>query len=190
MSEVNLTDEEKRIITNKRQAAVRYAWKNEKQYVLQGEGTRDWSIEEQKEMLERGSVSGYEGHHMKSVDTYPEEADNPYNIQFLDEEEHLYGAHQGDYHNQTNGYYDPETGKMHEFEGKELEPVPVVPLSESYKERQNEVRNDYTGKDITTKPQASTGRSKYVDSHDNESSSRTDRSSQGKGAEQSSEQEM
>ena len=126
----NLSNEEKRRLSNERQNAVRNAWNEEKARVQQGQGSRDWSVLEQKELLERGAVSGYEGHHMKSVSHYPEHAGNSRNIQFLSEDEHFNGAHQGNFHHATNGYFDPTTNTMHEFEGDELVDVPVANLSE------------------------------------------------------------
>ncbi len=144
MSTAAMTAVEKRALISARQAAVRNAWKNEQEFVRKGKGTRDWTPEEQKELLETGSVDGYEGHHMKSVSLYPEHAGNPENIQFLSSDEHLYGAHQGSYHNLTNGYYDPETQTMNEFSGSELEPVEAKDLSESYVESE-ETDNDYVG---------------------------------------------
>ena len=133
-----VTPEEKRALTSARQRAVRNAWKNEQDLVRDGKGTRDWTIEEQKELLESGSVDGYEGHHMKSVSLYPDYAGDADNIQFLSADEHFNGAHQGSYHNTTNGYYNPETMTMIEFSGNELHPVEARELSESYvKEEEN-----------------------------------------------------
>lgn len=63
----SLTNEEKKRLSNERQKAVRDAWKEEKERVKNDQGTRDWSPSQQKELLQRGAVSGYEGHHMKSV---------------------------------------------------------------------------------------------------------------------------
>ena len=127
----SLANEEKKRLSNERQKAVRDAWKEEKERVKNGQGTRDWSPSQQKELLQRGAVSGYEGHHMKSVSLYPEYAGDSKNIQFLSEEEHLY-AHQGNYHNPTNGYYDSSTQTMNEFQEDDLEPVPVINLSNCY----------------------------------------------------------
>ena len=137
----SLSNEEKKRLSYERQSAVRKAWKEEQARVESGHGTRLWTKEQQKEILERGSVHGYEGHHMKSVSLYPEQAGNPENIQFLSEDEHLYGAHGGDYHNLTNGYYDPYTQTMKEFDGDELKELPTYDL-----ERENEMadaRNNY-----------------------------------------------
>lgn len=141
-----LTNEEKKRLSNERQRAVRNAWKEEKERVKSGQGTRDWSPAQQKELIQRGAVSGYEGHHMKSVSLYPEYAGDSKNIQFLSEEEH-FEAHQGNYHNATNGYYDPETQTMNEFNGDELIPTQASELSELYVEEHdssiNQVREAY-----------------------------------------------
>ena len=132
-----LTNEEKKRLSNERQNAVRNAWKEEKERVKNGQGTRDWTPSQQRELLQRGAVSGYEGHHMKSVSLYPEYAGDPSNIQFLSEDEHLNGAHQGSYHNATNGYYDPETQTMNNFEESELGQIPVNDLTECYSDDQS-----------------------------------------------------
>lgn len=131
MNYSNLSNEEKRKLSNERQNAVRQAWKQECERVKSGMGTRMWSKEQQDELLTRGSVRGYEGHHMKSVSLYPEYAGEPCNIQFLTEEEHLYGAHQGNYHNLTNGYYDPYDKVMTECDDADLPNIPEMNLSNS-----------------------------------------------------------
>lgn len=133
MASSNLTNEEKKRITNERQNAVRKAWKNEAERVKSGVGTRNWTQEEQKEILERGSVRGYEGHHMKSVSLYPQYAGEPKNIQFLTENEHLYGAHKGNYHNLTNGYYDQYREKMIDCQDDELPEIPEFELTNEEK---------------------------------------------------------
>lgn len=142
-----LSNEEKKELARARQSAVRHAWKEEQARVKEGLGTRDWTPSQQKEIIERGSVKGYDGHHMKSVSEYPEYAGDPKNIQFLTETEHFEGAHQGSYHNLTNGYYDPETQTMNEFEGDELREVPVNELSDKYAHNESDelssIRNEY-----------------------------------------------
>ncbi len=56
---------------------------------------------------------------MKSAEAYPDYAGDPDNIQFLigrnmDVNEHL-DAHNGNYQNLTNGYYDPNSGVFVDF---------------------------------------------------------------------------
>ena len=144
MRSLNISNEEKRRLTNERQNAVRNAWKIERERVLNGKGTRNWSEEQQKEIIERGAVKGYEGHHMKSVSLFPDYAGNSQNIQFLTEKEHLYGAHQGSYHTLTNGYYDPENHMMVEFNDNELRAIPEVSLENSESEDlRNVLSEDY-----------------------------------------------
>ena len=133
-----LSVEEKKKLTSERQRAVREAWCKEKAYVANGEGTRDWAPEQQREIMEEGRAEGYEGHHMKNVSSYPEQAGNPDNIQFLDREEHIQGAHQGNTHTHTNGYYNADTKEMEYFKGNELKPVESATLTNpSYQNGEN-----------------------------------------------------
>lgn len=141
----NLTNEDKKRISNERQNAVRKAWKIEAERVKSGVGTRDWTPEQQKEIIERGSVRGYEGHHMKSVSLFPQYAGEPKNIQFLTEEEHLYGAHYGNYHNLTNGYYDPYKEKMIVCQDDGLPEIPEIQL-ENKESNTVELQNDAPSK--------------------------------------------
>ena len=67
-----------------------------------GAGTREWSAAEKSELLEKGRVEGYRGHHINSVNGHPELAGNPDNIRFLTKEEHL-AAHEGNWRNKTTG---------------------------------------------------------------------------------------
>ncbi|WP_370762745.1 RHS repeat-associated core domain-containing protein [Megamonas funiformis] len=96
-----------------RQKAVRQAWENEVDKIKKGlKGSRDWTENEKQELLTKGKVSEYDGHHMKSAKAYPDLVDNPDNIQFLKNRhsnEHL-AAHNGNYQTVTNGRYDPNTG--------------------------------------------------------------------------------
>lgn len=125
-SQVKRTPEQIRKITCQRSDAVALAWEREKALILQGKGTRDWNERQQREILERGSVRGFEGHHMISVQISDELAGDPDNIQFLTWREHLQ-AHGGNYFNPTNGYYDPATGKMHSFrKGVPHQPAPAA----------------------------------------------------------------
>lgn len=66
---------------------------------------------------------------MKSVNQYPEYADNPDNIQFLTKNEHL-EAHKGNWKNPTNWNYNPVTKVFHEFGEDELIPCDIVDLSD------------------------------------------------------------
>lgn len=137
----SMTQEEKKTLNKERQKAVREAWKNEKNLVQQGKGTRNWSESQQKELCTRGAVKGYDGHHMKSVSKYPRYAGNPKNIQFLTEKEH-YNAHGGNFKKPTNGYYDPKTGTMHNFKGNELKSVPIYNLNKLQKTNSNFSKQD------------------------------------------------
>lgn len=90
-------------IKNARQSAVRKAWKQEKEMVESiGQGTRDWSKKEMKELFENGKVKGYQGHHINNVKDHPSMAGDPNSIEFLNKTEHL-DAHNGNYRNKTEG---------------------------------------------------------------------------------------
>lgn len=103
-----------------RQKTVNKAWRQEKELITKtGRGTKDWTPEEIQELMSNGKVKGYECHHMKSAEAYPDFAGDSNNIQFLkgrnmSVNEHL-DAHGGSYRNPTNGYYDPNSGNFIEF---------------------------------------------------------------------------
>ena len=85
--------------------AVKKAWKNEQELVkTTGQGTRNWTPAQMKELLNTGKVKGFVGHHMKSVKGFPNLAGDPNNIQFLTRAEHLL-AHGGNWQNITYGRY-------------------------------------------------------------------------------------
>lgn len=113
--------------------AVRKAWENEKNLVLEGKCTRDWTPEQQEQIAEKGKAyddqgRAFEGQHMKSVSAYPEYLDDPRNIQFLTREEHL-AVHGGSWMNQTKGYYDPVSKTMSDFGDGPPHPCAEVPLT-------------------------------------------------------------
>lgn len=121
--------------TSQASKAIRIAWNNEQELVREGKGTRDWTPQQQQDILDRGRAydetgRAFEGHHMKSVSAYPEYQGDPNNIQFLSRNEHV-RAHFDDVHNPTNGYYNPETGETKDFGNNQPEPCKRIELSES-----------------------------------------------------------
>lgn len=97
-----------------RNKAIRLAWEREQKLVAEGKGTRDWSPDQQKDILDPNigkakddNGRSFEGQHMKSAAEYPEYQGDPDNIQFLTRDEHL-AAHKGSWQNPTNWYYNPE----------------------------------------------------------------------------------
>ena len=119
-----------------RNKAIRLAWEREKELVSKGEGTRDWSQDQQKYILDPDKGKAYdengrafEGQHMKSAAEYPEYQGDPNNIQFLTREEHL-EAHKGSWQNPTNWYYNPEKKEFIDFGENGPIPCKVITLSE------------------------------------------------------------
>ena len=115
--------------------AIAEAWKREQELVCQGLGTRDWTPEQQRDILETGKAhdemgKAFEGHHMQSVSKYPEYQDNPENIQFLSRSEHA-NAHGGSYQNPTNGFYDYVTGDTINFGDEKYRPCLIITLTDS-----------------------------------------------------------
>ena len=105
--------------THESDKAIRDAWIHERELVKLGMGTRDWSPEHQREILDKGKAydsdgRAFQGHHMQSVFKYPEYQGCMDNIQFLSRKEHL-KAHGGSTHNPTNGYYNPITGETIDY---------------------------------------------------------------------------
>ena len=119
-----------------RNKARRLAWKREQKLVAEGKGTRDWSEDQQKDILDpdRGKAydengRAFEGQHMKSAAEYPDYQGDPDNIQFLTREEHL-EAHKGSWQNPTNWYYDPETKEFVDFGENKPTPCKIIKLSD------------------------------------------------------------
>lgn len=128
--------------TSEASKAIRAAWLKEQELVSEGKGTRDWTPDQQKEILELGKAyyhsddpddindgKAFEGHHMKSAEAFPEYQGDPENIQFLSRPEHQ-AAHGGDYRNPTNGYFDPVTKTTRDFGQNKYEPCEIIELSE------------------------------------------------------------
>lgn len=115
--------------------AIRIAWERERELVSNGQGTRDWTPEQQKTILDPDRGKAYDenevpfqGQHMKSVQEYPEHEGNPDNIQFLSRKEHL-EAHKGNWQNPTNWYYDPVEKQFFDFGDSAPIPCKIIELS-------------------------------------------------------------
>lgn len=109
------------------------AWDNEKQLILEGKGTRDWTPDQQQEIIDNGKAyddngKAFQGHHMKSVEKYPEYQGEPGNIQFLNRQEHQ-EAHGGNFQNPTNGYFNPITKITTDFGDNPFVPCNIIELN-------------------------------------------------------------
>lgn len=123
--------------TAKANKAIADAWEKKSQLVSEGLGTRDWTPEQQQDILERGKAyddngKAFEGHHMKSVEAYPEYQGDAENIQFLSRPEHR-AAHNGNFQIPTNGYFNPNTGDTQNFGNSIYEPCKIIRLSNPIK---------------------------------------------------------
>ena len=114
--------------------AILAAWNNEQALVQEGKGTREWSPQQQRDILEKGKAyddDGYafQGHHMKSAEKNPEYQGDPLNIQFLTRSEHL-DAHCGNWQTPTNWFYNPITKERVNFGDGPFIPCEAFPLQE------------------------------------------------------------
>ena len=95
---------EQRRLDKERKKGVDEAWKQERELVENtGQGSREWTPDEMKELLETGKVKGYEGHHINSVNKFPEMAANPNNIKFVRGRDGHLLEHRGNFRNPTQG---------------------------------------------------------------------------------------
>ena len=68
--------------TSESNKAITTAWENEQKLVNEGKGTRDWTPEQQRDILERGKAydndgKAFRGHHLRSASICPDEQGNP-----------------------------------------------------------------------------------------------------------------
>lgn len=114
--------------------AILAAWNKEQELVQKGKGTREWTLEQQQDILEKGKAYdedgvAFQGQHMKSAEMYPEYQGDPRNIQFLTRVEHL-EAHDGNWRNPTNWYFNPVTKEKFDFGDGPFIPCEIIQLPE------------------------------------------------------------
>jgi len=114
--------------------AILAAWNKEQELVQEGKGTREWTPQQQRDILDKGKAYddnsiAFQGQHMKSAEKYPEYQGDPGNIQFLTRAEHL-EAHNGNWRNPTNWYFNPGTKEKIDFGEGEIIPCETIQLSE------------------------------------------------------------
>lgn len=113
--------------------AILAAWNREQELVQEGKGTREWTPKQQQDILEKGKAYddgiAFQGQHMKSAEMYPEYQGDPENIQFLTRAEHL-EAHNGNWRNPTNWYFDPKTKEKLDFGDGPFIPCKIIQLPE------------------------------------------------------------
>ena len=114
--------------------AILAAWNKEQELVQEGKGTREWTPKQQQDIIEKGKAYdddgvAFQGQHMKSAEMHPEYQGDPGNIQFLTRAEHL-EAHNGNWRNPTNWYYNPVTKEKFDFGDGPFIPCEVIHLPE------------------------------------------------------------
>ena len=114
--------------------AILAAWNKEQELVQKGKGTREWTPQQQQDILDKEKAyddngKAFEGQHMKSTEMYPEYQGEPGNIQFLTRAEHL-DAHDGNWQNPTSWYYNPVTKEKFNFGDGPFIPCEIINLSE------------------------------------------------------------
>lgn len=137
------SNEKTRFLNLTQRDAVNAFWDKEKELVLQGKGTRNWTKEQQIQILndetptyidENGIERSFEGHHMYSKNEYPKYSADPENIQALmKSSEHLSGAHgNGGTQTPTQGYYDEISKQTFNFTSGKVDTgyPPVIDLDE------------------------------------------------------------
>lgn len=116
--------------------AILATWNKEQELVQEGKGTREWTPQQQQDILEKGKAyddngKAFEWQHMKSAEMYPEYQGEPGNIQFLTRAEHL-EAHNGNWQNPTNWYYNPITKEKFDFGDGPFIPCEIIQLPEPF----------------------------------------------------------
>ncbi len=114
--------------------AILAAWNKEQELVQEGKGTREWTPQQQQDILEKGRAydengKAFEGQHMKNAEMYPEYQGESGNIQFLTRAEHL-EAHDGNWQNPTNWYFNPVTKEKFDFGDGPFIPCEIIQLLE------------------------------------------------------------
>lgn len=87
-----------------RNMGVKRAWMYEKADIqMGGKGSANWTADEQRQIIEHGTVRGAQGHHQQNVSDHPEQQANPDNIKFYKtRKDHLQQGHDGNWDNESN----------------------------------------------------------------------------------------
>jgi len=87
-----------------RQKAVKGAWAQEKALVRARGGSHEWTKRQREELIRTGSVKGYVGHHIRSVNGHSKKwAGDPRNIKFVTRKRGHLREHKGHFKNKTTG---------------------------------------------------------------------------------------
>jgi RHS repeat-associated protein len=84
------TSVDRREVRRAREEGIREAWRQERQLVANGGGTRNWTAAQREELVNTGRVRGIEAHHINTVNGNDlNMARNPDNVRFVNHDEHV-----------------------------------------------------------------------------------------------------
>ncbi|BES99420.1 EGF-like domain [Nesidiocoris tenuis] len=78
--------EKERLLHHAKTAGMKKLWHREREAVrngLPGSSSKEWTHQEEQELLKQGYVSGFDGEYIRDVKLYPELAEDPFNLRFV-----------------------------------------------------------------------------------------------------------
>ena len=151
--------------------AILAAWNKEQELVQEGKGTREWTPQQQQDILDKGKAYdedgvAFQGQHMKSVEKYPEYQGDPENIQFLTRAEHL-EAHDGNWRNPTNWHFNPVTKEKTDFGDGKFIPCEIIQLADPVNKAQikREIEKEVDQKSVSEGQKKAESNKKYESPH-------------------------
>lgn len=152
--------------------AILAAWNKEQELVQEGKGTREWTPQQQQDILDKGKAYdedgvAFQGQHMKSVEKYPEYQGDPENIQFLTRAEHL-EAHDGDWRNPTNWHFNPVTKEKTDFGDGKFIQCETIQLADPVNKAQNkpEIEKEVNQESVSGVQKKAESNKKYESLHE------------------------
>ena len=152
--------------------AILAAWNKEQELVQEGKGTREWTPQQQQDILDKGKAYdedgvAFQGQHMKSVEKYPEYQGDPENIQFLTRAEHL-EAHDGNWRNPTNWHFNPVTKEKTDFGDGKFIPCEIIQLADPVNKAQikREIEKEVDQESVSEGQKKAESNKKYESPHE------------------------
>lgn len=152
--------------------AILAAWNKEQKLVQEGKGTREWTPQQQQDILDKCKAYdeddvAFQGQHMKSVEKYPEYQGDPENIQLLTRAEHL-EAHDGNWRNPTNWYFNPVTKEKTDFGDGKFILCEIIQLAEPVNKAQikQEIEKEVDQESVSEVQKKAESNKKYESPHE------------------------